>query len=33
MLMYKGTTETFPCRLDLLCFLKREYQLISLEEL
>jgi hypothetical protein len=33
MLMYKGSAESFPCRTDLLCLLKREYQLVSQEDL
>lgn len=33
MLMYKGSPESFPCRTDLLCLLKREYQLVSQEDL
>lgn len=32
MLMYKGTAESFPCRNDLLCLLKREYQLIAQDD-
>jgi hypothetical protein len=32
MLMYKGSAESFPCRTDLLCLLKREYQLIGQED-
>lgn len=30
--MYRGTPEAYPCRQDLLCMLKREYQLISEED-
>lgn len=33
MLMYKGSPESFPCRSDLLCLLKREYQLVGQEDL
>ena len=29
MLMYRGSAESYPCRTDLLCFVKREYQLIG----
>lgn len=32
MLMYRGSPESYPCRSDLLCFLKREYQLIGQED-
>jgi len=32
MLMYKGSAETYPCRSDLLCLVKREYQLISMDD-
>jgi len=30
--MYKGSAETYPCRSDLLCLVKREYQLISMDD-
>ena len=33
MLMYRGSSESWPCRTDLLCFLKREYQLIGTRDL
>jgi hypothetical protein len=33
MLMYKGSAESFPCRSDLLCLLKREYQLVGQDDL
>ena len=31
--MYRGTKDSYPCRSDLFCLLKREYQLISPEDL
>lgn len=33
MLMYRGAPESYPCRKDLLVILKREYQLIGVEDL
>ena len=30
--MYRGSAESYPCRSDLLCFLKREYQLLGHED-
>ena len=32
LLMYRGSAETFPCKNNLLCFLKRDPQLISQED-
>lgn len=33
MLLYRGAQDSFPCRNDLFCLLKREYQLVSPEDL